>query len=151
MPWPGVCGILEAMSVDSTGGLFWQVTLAWQRAVRATLEPHDLTHAQFVLLAAAATLGEEEGPPTQTRIAEHSGVDTAMAGQVLRRLAARQLVTRRIDEQDPKMRRIVLTDAGRAVLADAAADVEITDAEFFAPLGADLPAFGRGLIALRDA
>ena len=34
----------------SPGFLLWRVTLAWQRAMRAALAPHDLTHVQFVLL-----------------------------------------------------------------------------------------------------
>jgi DNA-binding MarR family transcriptional regulator len=135
---------------ESTGLLLWQVTLAWQRAMRAALEPHDLTHVQFVLLASAWWLGAHEEPPTQQRIADHAGTDTMMTSQVLRRLAARQLITRELDDADARARRIVVTDAGRAVLRDALADVETTDAEFFAALGADAATFHRGLTALRD-
>jgi DNA-binding MarR family transcriptional regulator len=133
-----------------TGELLWQVTLAWQRAMRATLDPHDLTYVQFVLLTSTAWLGEHEEPPTQQRIAEHSRTDMVHAGQVLRRLAARQLITREPDPDEPRTKRVVLTDTGRKVLADATADVEITDAEFFVALGADAAAFQRGLIALLD-
>jgi DNA-binding MarR family transcriptional regulator len=131
---------------ETIGSLLWQVTLAWQRTMRAALEPHDLTHVQYVLLLAARTL---EGHPTQERIAAHTGTEDAMAAQVLRRLAARQLVTRELDPDDPKARRIVLTDAGAALLDDAMADVAITEAEFFRALGPDAPWFRRGLVALR--
>ncbi|HEX5115915.1 MAG TPA: MarR family transcriptional regulator [Pseudonocardiaceae bacterium] len=131
----------------TTGDLLWQVTLSWQRAIRATLEPHDLTHAQYVLLTSAAELGDA---PTPHEIAEHAGTDPVLAGQVLRRLAARQLVTRQLDDADPKLRRIAVTDAGRALLAAAAEDVAITDAEFFVVLGPDAAAFRRGLAALRS-
>lgn len=134
----------------TTGDLLWHVTLAWQRAMRATLEPHDLTHAQFVLLSAAAALAGDDLPPTAHEIAEHAGIDPVTAGQVLRRLAARQLVTRHLDDADPKLRRIVLTGTGRAVLSAAAEDVAITDAEFFVVLGPDAAAFHRGLAALRS-
>lgn len=134
--------------MSETGTLLWQVTLAWQRAMRATLEPHDLTHVQYVLLAATATLGERDGPPSQERVAEHTGTDPAMAAQVLRRLAARQLVTRELDAADPKARLLVLTDTGRAVLAAAREDVEITEAEFFVPLGGSLHRFRAELAAL---
>lgn len=123
-----------------TGALLWQVTLAWQRAMRATLEPHDLTHVQFVLLATAAALASADaGPPTQDRVAARSGADEAMTAQVLRRLAARQLVTRELD------RRITLTPAGASVLKAAAEDVAITEAEFFAVLGTDEQFFRRCL------
>jgi DNA-binding MarR family transcriptional regulator len=134
----------------TTGDLLWQVTLAWQRAVRATLEPHDLTHAQYVLLSAAAELGEDGAAPTPHEIAEHAGIDPVLAGQVLRRLAARQLVTRRLVDADPKLRRIVLTDTGRTLLTAAADDIAVTDAEFFVVLGPDAAAFRRGLAALRS-
>lgn len=137
---------------DSGAGLLlWQVTLAWQRAMRAALEPHDLTHVQFVLLASAWWLGEHELPPTQQRIADHAGTDTMMTGQVLRRLAARQLITRELDEHDPRAKRIVLTEQGRGVLADALADVATTDAEFFGALGRGGGSFVDGLTVLRDA
>lgn len=134
---------------DSPGLLLWQVTLAWQRAVRAALEPHDLTHVQFVLLMSAWWLGEYEEAPTQQRIAEDAGTDVMMTSQVLRRLAARQLVSREPDDKDPRAKRIVLTDTGRTVLTDALADVEATDAEFFAALGPGTADFHRGLAALR--
>jgi DNA-binding MarR family transcriptional regulator len=136
-------------SDDSPGLLLWQVTLAWQRSMRAALEPHDLTHVQFVLLLSAWWLGEHEEPPTQQRIAEHAGTDVMMTSQVLRRLAARQFVSRELDDKDTRAKRIVLTDTGRTVLTEALADVEATDAEFFAPLGPDTDAFYRGLAELR--
>jgi DNA-binding MarR family transcriptional regulator len=135
---------------ESTGLLLWRVTLAWQRAMRAALEPHDLTHVQFVLLASAWWLGEHEEMPTQQRIAEHAGTDAMMTSQVLRRLAARQLISRELDDKDARARRIALTEAGRALLTGALADVEATDAEFFAALGRDGEVFQRGLAALRD-
>jgi DNA-binding MarR family transcriptional regulator len=135
-------------SDDSTGVLLWQVTLAWQRTLRAALEPHDLTHVQFVLLMSMWQLGENEETPTQQLLAEHAGTDAMMTGQVLRRLAARQLVSRELDEKDTRARRITLTEAGRTLLADALADVEATEAEFFLSLGADQAAFHRGLVAL---
>ncbi|HEX4720991.1 MAG TPA: MarR family winged helix-turn-helix transcriptional regulator [Pseudonocardiaceae bacterium] len=135
---------------DGTGPLLWRVTLTWQRAMRATLEPHDLTHVQFVLLSSAWWLGEHEESPTQQRIADHAGTDAMMTGQVLRRLAARQLVTRELDEKDANARRIVLTETGRSVLAEALADVAVTEGGFFAALGRDAAVFRRGLTALRD-
>jgi DNA-binding MarR family transcriptional regulator len=130
------------------GFLLWQVTLAWQRAMRAALDPHDLTHVQFVLLTSVCWLGEHEETPSQQRIAEHAGVDTMMTSQVLRRLAARQLISRELDDSDARARRIVLTDTGRTVLAGALADVEATDTAFFAALGPDSPVFLRGLTLL---
>jgi DNA-binding MarR family transcriptional regulator len=105
---------------------------------------------QFVLLTTVRSLGEHEEPLTQQRIAEHAGTDVLITGQVLRRLAARQLISREPDDHDPRARRIVLTDAGCTVVTGALSDVAATDAEFFATLGPDAPVFLRGLTALRD-
>ena len=40
---------------DSPGFLLWHATLRWQRGVAQALAPLDLTHVQFVLLAATST------------------------------------------------------------------------------------------------
>jgi DNA-binding MarR family transcriptional regulator len=139
-----------AKASDSTGFMLWQVTLAWQRAMRAALDPHELTHVQFVLLTSVWWLGEHEEAPTQQRIAEFVNVDTMMTSQVLRRLAARQLISRELDEKDARARRIVLTDAGREVLTGALVDVDNTDDAFFAVLGPDANTFLRCLSLLRE-
>ncbi len=139
-----------AKASDSTGFMLWQVTLAWQRAMRAALDPHELTHVQFVLLTSVWWLGEHEEAPTQQRIAEFVNVDTMMTSQVLRRLAARQLISRELDDKDARARRIMLTDAGREVLTGALVDVDNTDDTFFAVLGPDAETFLRCLSLLRE-
>ena len=129
---------------ESPGFLLWRVTLAWQRAMRQALAPHDLTHVQFVLLASSWWLGRHE-EPTQQRLAEHAGTDPMMTSQVVRKLEDRGLVTRKADPRDARARRIVVTVKGRAVLTPALKDVERADAEFFAKLGNDNARFARSL------
>ncbi|WP_054045969.1 MarR family winged helix-turn-helix transcriptional regulator [Alloactinosynnema sp. L-07] len=133
---------------QSPGFLLWQVTLSWQRAMRAALAPHELTHVQFVLLAAAWWLGKE-GPPTQQAIAAHAGTDSMMTSQVLRKLAERGLVTRDEDPADARARRIAVTQEGLALLTPALADVERVDAEFFGRLDG-LGDFVAGLARLAE-
>ena len=116
----------------SPGFLLWRVTLAWQRAMRAALAPHDLTHVQFVLLASAWWLGDHEEPPTQQRLAEQAGTDPMMTSQVVRKLADRDLVRRTPDSRDARALRVVVTSEGREVLAAALRDVERADTEYFA-------------------
>nr|BFE55335.1 MarR family transcriptional regulator [Saccharothrix mutabilis subsp. capreolus] len=110
----------------------WRVTLAWQRAMRTALAPHDLTHVQFVLLATLWWLEDGEGRPTQQRLAEQAGTDAMMTSQVVRKLAERGLVGRDVDPADSRARRLATTAAGREVLTGALADVEAADAAFFA-------------------
>ena len=121
----------------SPGFLLWRVTLAWQRAMRAALAPHDLTHVQFVLLATSWWLGDHEESPTQQRLAEQAGTDTMMTSQVVRKLADRGLVNRTPDPRDARALRIVVTPDGREVLAAALRDVERADAEYFAGVDDD--------------
>ncbi len=121
--------------------------------MRAALAPHDLTHVQFVLLASLWWLADHgDEPPTQRELAEQAGTDTMMTSQVLRKLEARRLVTRALDERDTRARRLALTASGARVLAGALADVEAADAGVFAALGdADRAAFVRALRTLASA
>ncbi|MBD0694346.1 MarR family winged helix-turn-helix transcriptional regulator [Streptomyces sp. CBMA123] len=118
---------------ESPGFLLWRVTLSWQRALAAALRPYGLTHVQFVLLAGAGRLGEQEGPPTQRRLAEHSGTDPMMTSQVLRTLEGKGLVERVPDPADSRAKRVRVTGAAAALLVDAMEAVERADAAFFAP------------------
>jgi DNA-binding MarR family transcriptional regulator len=121
----------------SPGFLLWRVTLAWQRAMRAALAPHDLTHVQFVLLASTWWLADHEEPPTQQRLADQAGTDPMMTSQVIRKLADRGLVNRTPDPHDARALRLVVTPEGRELLAAALRDVEQADAEYFASVDDD--------------
>jgi DNA-binding MarR family transcriptional regulator len=120
--------------LTSPGHLLWRVTQAWQRSIRAALAPHDLTHEQFVLLAGTWWLAEHEGPPTRSRLADHSGTELAMTGEVLRTLQDADLVEQLADAADPRVPRVRPTDSGRALLGKVMPDVHAADARFFAPV-----------------
>ncbi|MCW2882261.1 MAG: hypothetical protein JWQ95_6361 [Sphaerisporangium sp.] len=119
---------------DSPGFLLWTATLRWQRIIAATLQPYDITHVQFVLLASAWWLGSNEEPPTQRRLAEHAGTDPMMTSQVLRTLEGKSLIRREVHERDSRARRVLLTDSGQRTLAKAIKAVESADHDFFSPL-----------------
>jgi len=114
----------------SPGFMLWRVTNQWQSLMRRTLVPFDLTHVQFVLLAAVSWKPEPHGT-TQIELAQRVRVDPMMVSQVLRALEAKELVERRVDPSDGRARRVSATAAGieRAQVANAA--VEAADAEFF--------------------
>jgi DNA-binding MarR family transcriptional regulator len=120
----------------SPGFLLWKVSNAWQRRQRAALQPFELTHSQFVLLATSTWFGAKESL-TQARLAEISGVDAMTTSQVVRTLEAAQLIERRSHPDDPRAKSIVVTSAGRAKAHSAIVAVEDADEAFFAPLGAD--------------
>lgn len=136
---------------QSPGFLLWRTTLSWQRSIRAALAPHELTHVQFVLLAALWWLQEHGAErPSQARLAEQAGADPMMASQVIRKLAARGLLERHPDPADSRARLLRLTPAGSAVLAGALADVEAADDAYFAALGPDRAGFLAGLARLSE-
>lgn len=120
---------------DSPGFLLWRTTLRWQRRVTAALRPLELTHVQFVLLAAVWWLSDQaDGPgrlPSQREVASHAEVDVMMTSQVVRGLEARGLLTRASDPGDARVRRLTVTDTGRRLAEQAVAVVEAADADFF--------------------
>lgn len=121
---------------DSPGFVLWRTTLRWQRAMRDALQPHGLTHPQFVLLVSAWWLEEHDGPPSQRRLADHAGTDAMTTSQVLRTLASAGLVARGRDSVDTRIVRVTVTGEGRRRLRDALADVEAADVAFFASIDA---------------
>src|SRR5215213_4555540 len=80
----------------SPGFLPWHLTLAWQRAVTAVLEPLGLTHVQFVLLACAWWMSGQGQVPNQLQLARQAGTDVKMTSQVVRRLEGKGLRSRRL-------------------------------------------------------
>jgi DNA-binding MarR family transcriptional regulator len=132
--------------------LLWRVTLSWQRRIRSVLEPYELTHVQFVLLTSLWWLADhEDRPPTQARLAQHAGTDPMMTSQVTRKLEARGLLERAFDPADSRARRLHLTAAGRAVVAQALKDVEAADEDYFAALGRQRDPFVRALGTLEKS
>ena len=130
---------------DSPGYLLGQATLAWQRQQRKVLDPLNLTHTQFTLLAALGWLAKTSDTVTQTDIARQSKSDTMMVSKVLRTLEAKNYLSRKEHPVDTRAKVIALTDAGAEILQRALKAVEDTDIAFFSVLGADLAVFNRCL------
>jgi DNA-binding MarR family transcriptional regulator len=116
---------------DSPGFLLWHVTLAWQRAVTAVLQPLDLTHVQFVLLASAWWLSEHGQVPNQLQLARHAGTDVKMTSEVLRKLEDKHLLRREVDPVDTRAKKLSPTPQGSDLAQRAIAAVEQADAQFF--------------------
>jgi len=117
---------------DSPGFLLWHATLRWQRGVARALEPLDLTHVQFVLLACTWWLNEQGERPSQIALAAQAGTDIKMTSQVLRSLERKGLIERRVDTADTRARRLRVTRRGARLAPRAIALVEQVDTQFFA-------------------
>jgi MarR family transcriptional regulator, organic hydroperoxide resistance regulator len=119
---------------DNPGFLLWRVTNAWQRQIRAALEPLDLTHVQFVLLASLAWLSNQEPSIPQVLLAQHANTDVMMTSQVVRTLEAKGYLARQTDPNDARAKLLRITPAGLALVNIAIKKVETVDKNFFASL-----------------
>ncbi len=129
---------------DSPGFLFWHVTLAWQRAVGAALQPLGLTHVQFVLLASAWWLNRQGQVPNQLQLARQAGADVKMASQVIRKLEGKGLLRREVDPIDTRARKLRPTRRGENLALRAIRTVEQVDTDFFgAEAGVIVPVLRR--------
>jgi MarR family transcriptional regulator, organic hydroperoxide resistance regulator len=135
---------------ESTGFLLWQVTNLWQRAIKKALEPCDLTHAQFVLLASTHWLAMGQTAVTQVLLANHTKIDPMTTSTVLRTLQAKGLLERHEHATDTRAKTVALTQAGIAQVQIAIKIVEDFDRQFFASLQPNIGAFNARLLALLE-
>ena len=118
---------------DSPGLVLWRLTNSWQAAQRAALQPFDLTHVQFVLLASLTWL-RSDAPVSQRDLADHAHTDPMMTSQVLRALEVKGLIRRGAHPTDGRARALTATRKGAALANAAIVSVEAVDRQFFGQL-----------------
>lgn len=116
----------------SPGFLLNQLHLIWQRKIKKVLDPLDLTHTQFVLLASIAWLTNKGENITQVDIANLNNYDRMMVSKVLRTLQDKKLIKRQEHKTDTRAKIVNLTAEGKKVLQTALTNVEKADIDFFA-------------------
>lgn len=119
---------------ESTGFSLWRVHNEWQKRLRERLDPLDLTHVQFIVLAALAWLSINEENVTQIMIAKHANIDVMMASVVIRKLEQKEFIVRQDHPRDTRAKLIVLTTLGVARFQEAMRLVEDFDQHFFSVL-----------------
>jgi DNA-binding MarR family transcriptional regulator len=133
---------------DSPGYLLGQLTMLWQRKQKKVLDPLDLTHTQFVLLAALGWLSRTNNEVSQVDIAKQSNADRMMVSKVLRTLEEKGFITRQGHETDTRAKVIRLTRSGEVVLQKALKEIEQGDLEFFSVLDTKLSSFNSKMVKL---
>ncbi|GGD74985.1 MarR family transcriptional regulator [Emticicia aquatilis] len=133
---------------ESSGFLLWQVTNLWQREIKKVLEPLDLTHSQFVLLASTLWLMQHNEAITQIVLSNHTKIDPMTTSTVLRTLQKKGFLGRKEHSADTRAKTVVLTPAGIEVAKIAVKVVEEFDRSFFQQLGSDLSFFNQNLHSL---
>src|SRR2546421_4617201 len=97
---------------DSSGFLLWQVTTYWQRGIKKGLDKHNLTHAQYVLLASLMWLARKKENVTQIDLSNHSKIDPMTTSTVLRTLQTKGFVERKEHFSDTRAKIVALTENG---------------------------------------
>jgi DNA-binding MarR family transcriptional regulator len=110
----------------------WLASNAWQREVRRALEPLDLTHVQFVILASVSILSEEFGRcVSQVQVCRFAVTDANMTSQVVRSLVEKGWLLRLPHPEDKRAHRLKLTEEGARLTAEARLIVRGCAEEFF--------------------
>nr|WP_294860316.1 MarR family transcriptional regulator [uncultured Fluviicola sp.] len=133
---------------ESSGFLLWQVTNLWQREIKKALEPYDLTHSQFVLMASIHWLTLHKQDVTQIVLSSHTKIDPMTTSTVLRTLQTKGLLQRQEHQTDTRAKTVGLTDNGKKIIKQAVKTVETFDRNFFETLGDKTGAFNGQLLAL---
>lgn len=119
---------------DSLGFLLWKNTTIWQRKIKAALASFDISHAQFVIMAATRWFFETKQDPTQVAIANMTGLDKMTISKSLKKLASLGLVSRSEDVRDTRAKTVILTTKGNQLIIKLVSIVEGIDRQFFGVL-----------------
>lgn len=116
---------------DSPGFMLWQTTVTWQRLIKNTLEPYQISHAQFVILANVLWFEGLEQKPTQISIVRLSKLDKMTVSQSLKKLVSMGLIKRTEHEKDTRAKSVHLTSKGKSLAVKLVSIVEKIDEKFF--------------------
>lgn len=133
----------------------WRLATKWRVAVDRALAPLDLTHAQYVLLAALHGLEQGGRQPSQRELADETGLEALYVSKLARTLEAKGLLARGRDPHDTRAVRLTLTGQGRENVRSAMRIVQELLERLLAPFGgrdsARTAALVRELTELLDA
>lgn len=121
---------------DSPGFLLWQTTIMWQRFIKRALDPYQISHAQFVILAIVLWFEGVKKEPTQVLIVRQSKLDKMTVSKSLKKLAGLGLVKRAEHEKDTRAKSVHLTSKGKALASKLVPIVEKIDEKFFSVIDA---------------
>lgn len=116
---------------DSPGFLLWQTTLIWQRKIKKALEPHNVSHAQFVIMATLMWFEAHGYDTTQILIINQTKLDKMTVSQSLKKLATMGYVTRIEHQTDTRAKNVRLTEEGKRMVGVLVPIVEGIDSTFF--------------------
>ncbi|MEU9002404.1 MarR family transcriptional regulator [Streptomyces sp. NPDC048551] len=118
------------------GFLVWRLANKWRVAVDRAVAPLGLTHAQYSLVASLYDLRNSgEPPPSQRRLADHTGMEALYVSKLARALESGGLIERARDPRDPRAVQLALTERGLTVTHQAVGVVQELIQRLLEPLG----------------
>ncbi len=129
---------------ESIGFSIWNTTNLWQRKIKEKLDPHGITHVQFLLLNTLASLNKDaDRAITQRMVAQHSGCDKMMVSKVLRTLEEKKLILRKDHASDTRSKSLLITTKGMELLKQASPAFLQAEVLFFESLGKKEKSFSK--------
>lgn len=119
---------------DSPGFLLWQTTTVWQRLINNKLEPYDITHPEFVIMALLLWLSNNDHNTTQVLISKWSKLDKMTVSKSVRKLEKIGHIKREQHELDSRAKNVFLTDSGVELISKLVPVIEDIDERFFGKL-----------------
>jgi DNA-binding MarR family transcriptional regulator len=116
---------------DSPGFLLWQTTITWQRLIKKALEPYQISHAQFVIMAILLWFEQHGYDTTQVLIVNWSKLDKMTVSQALKKLVTEGLVVRAEHKTDTRAKNVKLSSKGKVLVNKLVPKIEQIDEEFF--------------------
>ncbi len=129
----------------------WLANNAWQRTLRSVLEPFDITHVQYIVLASIDLLRADGTSVCQAEVCRFCDMDENMVSQVLKALEAEGRITRTRNEDDKRARQPEVTEKGHALLNDVRKVLYPAIDQFFSVLAVDKADFTLMLQKLSSA
>src|SRR5437762_11308565 len=119
---------------DSPGFLLWQTTITWQRLIKKALDPYNISHAQFVILAITLWFESKNEEVSQSLIIRQSKLDKMTVSKALKKLVMKGYVKRLEHKHDTRVKAVFLTKKGRELISKLIPVVEKIDADYFGTL-----------------
>lgn len=118
----------------SPGFLLWQTMVTWQRRIKKALDPYDISHAQFVILANVLWFEGVKQTPTQILIVRSTKLDKMTVSTSLKKLVTQGLIRRAEHRDDTRAKSVYLTPKGKTMASKLVPLVEKIDEAFFGVL-----------------
>jgi len=136
---------------QSIGFQFWKLHQHWQKSVNETLEPFQITHTQFVMMASIAWFEEQGKKPSQAQVTQLMGIDKMAFSKAVRQLESKKFVVRKPNKMDKRAKSLSLTKKALEVVPQAMQAIEKVDQHVFGALGERQTSFNKILLLLNKA